>query len=431
MDNIKLLPIFNKIDIELEIPSSKSIANRVLLLSAIANGESIISNVNHSEDVVLMLQALINLGVKIIPITNTSSAYSYKIFGCNGIFPVKNCEIFCGNSGTTMRFLAGVLSIMNGDYTLTGVGRMKERPILDLFNSLEQIGVKISYLEKLGYPPLKTISFVDNNINEISISGANSSQYLSSLLITLSILNKNYIINIIDHLISKPYVDITIKLLKLYGVNIQVSEDFTKILLFKSRLQAINYHIEPDATSASYFLAMGALNGSVTIKNLCINESLQGDKNFAKILEQMGAGVEYLDFGIKVFKKHKLRGININMQDMPDSAMTIAVLALFAEGKTTIDGIQSWVNKETNRIIAMSNELKKFGAELDICNDSITIYPPQMIKQQISVNTYNDHRIAMAFSILSARGIELIINNYKCVNKTFIDFFEYFKKFSD
>lgn len=424
MNNIKLLPVIDNINITLEVPGSKSITNRMLLLSAVADGESIISNINSSEDVNLMLQALINLGVEIVQLSNNYNSCTYKIIGCNGKFPIKNYEIFCGNSGITMRLLSGALSVMDGSYLLTGTKRMKERPIADLFHALKQIGVQIDYLEKQGFPPLKISSFKNNNNHDISISGINSSQYLSSLLIAVATLNENYTITILDELVSKPYVDMTVRLLQLFGINIEVSNNLKKIKIYKSKLQGINYHIEPDATSATYFLAMGAINGSILIKNLTI-KSIQGDKDFAEILRKMGTGIEYLEYGIRAFNKGDLTGISVDMNNMPDAAMTLAVLALFAKGKTTISGIQSWVNKETNRIVAMVTELRKFGAEIIVNNNCMVIIPPKKIKQPVAVDTYNDHRIAMAFSILLVGGVEVIINDYRCVDKTFVNYFGY------
>ncbi|MFN8769966.1 MAG: 3-phosphoshikimate 1-carboxyvinyltransferase [Neisseriaceae bacterium] len=426
MANITLNPVNSRVNAELNLPGSKSIANRVLLLAALSNGTNIIANVpDVSEDVQLMVAALLKLGVDIERVSseNNSSA-TYRIIGCDGKFPVKQAEIFCGNSGTTIRFLCAALAVMDGDYVLTGIERMKERPILDLVDALRQVGAVIDYEEKEGFPPLRIRKFVYNGTNKITISGETSSQYITALLMALPLLNKDLIVEIKDELISKPYVDITLNLLKLFGCVITSISNKQFIIDNKINLHAINYTVEPDASSASYFLAFGALNGCITIKNLS-KDSFQGDKNFASVLAQMGAKVEYLSNRIKV-SKGNLTGITVNMEDMPDVAMTIATIALFAKGTTTINGIQSWKVKETDRLEAMYKELSKFGADVTTTDDSITIKQPNIIKSNICVDTYNDHRIAMCFSLIAAGGHAVTINNYECVGKTFANYFDLF-----
>lgn len=429
MPNISLIPRKKTIDTSLNLPGSKSIANRVLLLAAIADGTSIIHNVpDVSEDVILMLEALKQLGVKInkLAVKNAAdTSSSYEIEGCGGEFITKDATIFCGNSGTSIRFLLAALALMPGSYCLTGIQRMKERPIKDLVLALNQVGAKIDYVENQGFPPLQTHAFQDNNINTISLSGKMSSQYLTGLLMALPLLKRDININIYDQLISKPYVDITVALLAKFGCN--VSDDGHDNYLVKGdfRLKGIEYTIEPDASSASYFLAMGALNGRVVINNLSEN-SLQGDKNFANVLKQMGANVEYHANSVQVSQYDVLKAINVDMQDMPDVAMTIAVLALFADGVSTIHGISSWRVKETDRLQAMYNELTKLGAIVTMTNDSITINPPSRVRPNVAIDTYNDHRMAMCFSLVAVAGIPVTINNYECVGKTFANYFEVF-----
>lgn len=427
MEHKKLKRIQNDFAAQIiNLPGSKSIANRVLPLAAFANGVSIIHNVpDVSEDVQLMLASLKQLGVEIEKISSEDNGCSnYKIHGCGGTFPVKAAELFLGNSGTSIRFLTAMLALTDGSYVMTGIERMKERPINDLVLALRNLGCEISCLENDGFPPLQTTAFIDRNIPQIAISGKISSQYLTGILMALPLLKRNIEVKIIDELISRPYVDITLALLQMFGVNAYEKSPNIFQIDASNGLTAVNYIIEPDASSASYFLAMAALRGEVSIKNLTIN-SLQGDKNFAGVLAKMGANA-LLSNTNSWCKKDQLRAININMGDMPDVAMTIAVLALFADGTTTINGISSWKVKETDRLLAMYTELSKVGAIVSYTDDSITITPPQEIHSGVAIDTYNDHRMAMCFSLLAVGGIDVIINNYHCVGKTFANYFDIF-----
>lgn len=425
------LPARNKFDAAtLNLAGSKSIANRVLLLASIANGTSKISNVpNDCEDVKLMLQALKQLGVKItlLETDHKFKSSSYAIEGGNRGFSNSEIDIFCENSGTCMRFLTAILALQaqHQNYTITGIQRMKQRPITDLVNSLNQIGADIKYLENLGFPPLQVNKFNYNNTKLINLSGKISSQYLTGILMAIASQSLDITIHIYDELISKPYVNITTELLAKFGAEIIINgANYTNV---PSKLQAISYTIEPDASSASYFLALGCLQGSITINNLS-NTSIQGDKDFAKVLQRMGANVSYSDNYIMISKAHKLKAIHINMQDMPDAAMTLAVVCLFATGTSTITGISSWQYKETDRLQAMYNELSKLGATVSLTNDSITILPPKIINSNVTIDTYNDHRIAMAFSLVAGAGIAITINDYQCVNKTFANYFDLFNQ---
>lgn len=427
MPNLFLKPITTTPNAVLDLPGSKSIANRVLLLAAIALGTSIIHNVpDVSEDVQLMFEALKELGVQIEKLSSVNGSSSYKIFGCNGQFPNLNATLFCGNSGTTIRFLAASLVLMKGNYTLTGIERMYERPIYDLIDALRQLGGQINYLKDDGFPPLEILPFKDNKAEIIKISGQVSSQYLTGMLMALHLLKRDVIIQIYDELISKPYVEITLSLLKKFGCSVETLGNNSYKIAKMSSLTGIEYTVEPDASSASYFLAMGAIAGQMKVNNLSL-QSLQGDRDFAKALEQMGAMVEYAPDYISV-RYNKLTSININMEAMPDVAMTLAVMALFADGTSIISGISSWKVKETDRLQAMYNELSKLGAIVKITNDSITITPPKEILANIAIDTYNDHRMAMCFSLLAVFGIPITINNYQCVGKTFSNYFDIFNQ---
>ncbi len=426
MPDIYLAPITKTPKATLSLPGSKSIANRVLLLAAVANGDSIIHNVPEvAEDVVLMLEALTTLGVIIQKISHKDNLSSYKISGGNGVFPVKNASIFCGNSGTSIRFLTSMLAFMDGQYELTGIERMKERPISDLVEAIQMVGADITYSENIGYPPLNTGMFIDNKIAVINISGRVSSQYLTGLLMALPLLRRKITVSIKDELISKPYIDITVAIMQKFGCHIEINgSDYTINPI--EYLKAVEYTIEPDASSASYFLALGAIRGDITINNLS-NNSLQGDKEFAKCLDIMGAEVSYQTNAINVRSKF-IKPININMEAMPDVAMTLAVLALFAHGTSVITGIRSWKVKETDRILAMYTELTKLGASVSITDDSIEISPPAKINPDVAIDTYNDHRMAMCFSLVVAYGVPVTIREYQCVGKTFANYFDIFKQ---
>lgn len=430
MKDIVLPPCTSSVDVTLDLAGSKSIANRVLLLASVANGVSIIHNVpDISEDVMLMIKSLQNLGVVIRKIASVANGTStYEITGCNGQFEVKHAILFCGNSGTTIRFLTAMLALMQGHYQLTCIQRMKERPIEDLLATLKKLGGQVLCVENYGYPPLEILPYIDNNIKYVELSGKMSSQYLTGLLMALPLLKRKLEVKIIDELISKPYVDITLGLLAKFGCSIK-QNDLTYLIDGTAvDLRALEYSIEPDASSASYFLAIGALCGKVKINRLG-TDSLQGDRKFASVLHQMGAKVSYLNDSITVSKPDSpLIPIDINMLDMPDVAMTLAVMCLFASGTSTISGISSWRVKETDRLAAMYNELTKLGATVTTTVDSITITPPKQIISKVMIETYDDHRMAMCFSLVAAYGVEIIIKNYSCVNKTFANYFELFSQ---
>lgn len=431
MKDKKLKAVNRAINIELDLPGSKSIANRVLPLAAFADGVSVIHNVpDVGEDVQLMLSALSNLGIKIDKLaTAKNGCSSYKIYGCAGKLIKEESELFLGNSGTSIRFLTAMLALCGGSYTLTGIERMKERPIKDLVDALSQLGANVSYLENNGYPPVKTSSFIDNGTPEIAISGKISSQYLTGILMALPLLKRNIQVRIIDELISRPYVDITIALLKKFGVTVtEVEANVFMVVANENGYKAVEYTVEPDASSASYFLAMAAINGYVKINHLS-EDSLQGDKNFAKVLQKMGACITYADNYIEC-RSNKLQAIDINMEDMPDVAMTIAILAAFTDGGiTTINGISSWKVKETDRLQAIYNELTKLGVDVSYTDDAITIKSANgAIKDNIAIDTYNDHRMAMCFSLVAVAGYNITINDYHCVGKTFANYFDIFEQ---
>ena len=405
------------------LPGSKSITNRVLLMSALSNGETLIQNYLDSDDTQQMLNALKILKVEF----NIVEKKDILVKGCNHNFPNKNAKLFLGNAGTAFRPLTAVLAIMGGEYILKGINRMHERPIKDLVDSLIKIGAEIDYIENPGYPPLKISPgsiICDKNIK---IKGNVSSQYLTSLLIAAPLSNQDLKIQIIGNLISKPYIDITLKLLAQFGIKYKKNNEWTNFALSSSsRFKSPKtIKVEGDASSASYFFAAGAIGGSVEVANIN-KSSIQGDLEFLKIIKKMGANVEYLSNSIKVSKNQQLVGMVVDCRNIPDAAMTLAILALFAKGPTTLKSIGSWRVKETDRISAMETELKKLGATVSTTKSSITIKPPKILNNNTIIDTYDDHRMAMCFSLVCLANKNIVINDPECTNKTYPNFFKDF-----
>tara|TARA_B100000795_G_C22795541_1_gene439159 strand:+ start:1213 stop:2493 length:1281 start_codon:yes stop_codon:yes gene_type:complete len=404
------------------LPGSKSITNRVLLMSALSDGETLIQNYLDSDDTHQMLSALKKLKIEF----NITENKDILIKGCNHKFLNRNAKLSLGNAGTAFRPLTAVLAIMGGKYYLKGISRMHERPIKDLVDALTQIGAKIDYIDNPGYPPLK---ISPGNImckKNIKIKGNVSSQYLTALLIAGPLCNQDLKIQIIGDLISKPYINITLKLLSKFGIKYKNNKWRNFALrsssLFKSPKKI---KVEGDASSASYFFAAGAIGGSVEVSNIN-KSSIQGDLEFLKIIKKMGANIEYFSNSIKVSKKSQLLGMVIDCKDIPDAAMTLAILALFAKGSTTLNSIASWRIKETDRILAMETELKKLGASVKTTKNSITIKPPKFINNNIIIDTYDDHRMAMCFSLVCLADKNVVINDPECTNKTYPNFFKDF-----
>ena len=413
------------------LPGSKSISNRVLLLSALASGATRLKGLLDADDTQVMRAALKTLGIKI-----DKTDGDCVVQGCAGRLPNQQADLFMGNAGTAIRPLTAALAILGGDYRLHGVPRMHERPIGDLVDGLRMVGAQVAYEQQEGYPPLK-ISQGQIRTNElIKVRGDVSSQFLTALLMSLPLVAKNEIcIEVIGELISKPYIDITLKLMKRFGVDVR-NDNWQKFYIPANGGQPYSspgtLYVEGDASSASYFLAAGAISqGPVRVTGVGRN-SIQGDVAFAEALNQMGANVMAGDDWIEVrgvdTPSGKLQGIELNCLAIPDAAMTLAVAALFAEGFTKLTGIASWKVKETDRIAAMANELRKVGAMVDSGDDYIQITPPKHWQSPVQgIDTYDDHRMAMCFSLAALGPLRIRINDPACVAKTFP---EYFKEFS-
>ena len=420
MTNQKKLKAIQSVSGQVTLPGSKSITNRILLLSAIADGETVIKHPLQSDDTNHMIEAL-----KILQVDLTQNKNGdIHIKGSQGQFKNKSAEIFLGNAGTAFRPLTAALSFSQGNYMLSGVPRMHERPIKDLVDALLQLNANISYLNQEGYPPLK-ISPSEIIVNSsVKIRGDISSQFLTALLMAIPLTKKEVSIEIVGDLISKPYIDITLNLMSRFGVHVK-KIDWQHFLIPGSSAYVSpgEIFVEGDASSASYFLAAGALAGDIEVKGIGKN-SIQGDVKFTEALALMGAKIKTLEASIKVSKVKTLQAINLDCNHIPDAAMTLAVLALFANGTTKLHNIGSWRIKETDRIKAMATELKKLGAAVVEGEDFIEITPPLHIKEDVEIDTYDDHRIAMCFSLVSLKNISITINDPACVNKTFPTYFE-------
>jgi len=437
------LPSVSRATGKIRLPGSKSISNRFLLLAALAEGKTEIHDLLISDDTERMLEALQILGVEI---KRKSGSNDFVVQGVAGTFPVKKADLFLGNAGTAFRPLTAALALSNGHYTLSGVPRMHERPIGDLVDALRALGAQINYLGNEGFPPLEIhpASLKDNA--PIAVRGDASSQFLTALLMALPLARAGGSINVIGELISKPYIDITLKLMARFGVVVERGADdidSSKEGWRHFRVPPnIRYqspgvvHVEGDASSASYFLAAGALAGGPVRVEGVGRDSIQGDVRFADALIQMGAQVEFdasFEFGASWIELRgpihgHLQAIDLDCNHIPDAAMTLAVMALFAEGTTTLRNIASWRVKETDRLHAMATELRKLGAEVEEGHDYLRITPPSAeliakLAPNVAIDTYDDHRMAMCFSLVCLGGVPIRINDPKCVNKTYPNYF--------
>ncbi len=411
------------------LPGSKSISNRVLLLSALAAGETEIRDLLESDDTARMLEALAKLGVKVLPLGDNA----YRVCGAGGAFPVKDADLFLGNAGTAFRSLTAVLALAGGRYTLSGVARMHERPIGDLVDALRELGADIGYLGEPGFPPLEIRPATICASRVVKVRGDVSSQFLTGLLMALPLTSVETSVEVVGELISKPYVEITLAIMARFGVKVvrQGWQRFTVLAGSSYRSPGVVY-VEGDASSASYFLALGAIGAKagqpVRVEGVG-RDSIQGDVHFAEALAKMGATIEMGLNWIEASapRSGTLRGIELDCNHIPDAAMTLATTALFAEGSTKLTNIASWRVKETDRIAAMATELRKLGAEVEEGADFIRVTPPHTALRSPNegIDTYDDHRIAMCFSLASF-ATALRINDPRCVAKTFPDYFERF-----
>ncbi|PPE00165.1 hypothetical protein GOBAR_DD02818 [Gossypium barbadense] len=432
---IVLQPI-NEISGTVKLPGSKSLSNRILLLAALSEGTTVVENLLNSDDVHHMLVSLGKLGLYV---KHDSEKKQAIVEGCGGQFPVgkgegQEIELFLGNAGTAMRPLTAAITAAGGNssYVLDGVPRMRERPIGDLVTGLKQLGADVDCTLGTNCPPVRIEGKGGLPGGKVKLSGSISSQYLTALLMAAPLALGDVEIEIIDKLISIPYVEMTIKLMERFGVTVEHTDSWDRFFIRGGQkyMSPGNAYVEGDASSASYFLAGAAVTGGTVTVEGCGTSSLQGDVKFAEVLEMMGAKVTWTKNSVTVTgpprnssgRKH-LRAIDVNMNKMPDVAMTLAVVALYADGPTAIRDVASWRVKETERMIAICTELRKLGATVEEGPDFCVITPPEKLNVT-AIDTYDDHRMAMAFSLAACAEVPVTIKDPGCTRKTFPDYFE-------
>jgi len=421
------IPALHRAHGVVRLPGSKSISNRTLLLAALADGTTDIHDLLDSDDTRVMLQGLRTLGVGL----TANGINRWTVAGVGGVFPVKDASLFLGNAGTAFRPLTAALALSGGRYQLHGVARMHERPIGDLVEGLSQIGADVRYEGNAGFPPLAVYPATVFLDAPIRIRGDVSSQFLTALLMALPLSGQHAVIEMSTELISKPYIDITLKLMAIFGVVVEREgwERFTIVAGQRYRSPGM-IHVEGDASSASYFLAAGAIGGGpVRVEGVGRN-SIQGDVAFADALVAMGAKIEIGDNWIEASAPQlgRLRAFDLDLNHIPDAAMTLAVAALFTDGPCTLHNIASWRVKETDRITAMATELRKVGATVEEGEDYLKVSPPHssVLAPHATIVTYDDHRMAMAMSLAALGGVPVRILDPGCVAKTFPDYFDRF-----
>ncbi len=389
------------------------------MLSALTESETTLIDLLDADDTRVMVDSLTSLGVQL-----HRSAAGMHVHGCNGRFPVREASLFLGNAGTAFRSLTAALAFSGGRYELDGLARMRERPIGDLVDALNSLGGRIRYVGSPGFPPL-VIEPVDRlSTDRVSIRADVSSQFLSALLIAAPLAAPGLRISVDGTLISEPYVELTLSLMRQFGVN--VARERNDYLVPKAPYRSAGrFVVEGDASSASYFLALGAVSeGPVRVDGVG-KDSVQGDVRFADVLADMGAQVDFGAYHIEVSApaSGRLQAIDADCNHIPDAAMTLAIVALFADGPSTLRNIGSWRVKETDRIAAMATELRKVGAQVDEGPDWIRIVPPKQFREA-TIDTYDDHRMAMCFALVAAGGVPVHIRDPGCVTKTFPDYFD-------
>ncbi len=411
---IEIRPI-KKLDANLNVPGSKSYTHRALIVAALASGESKIEGGLLSEDTYFTKKALESLGVEI-----SQDNGVFWVHGTKGTIKAPSHEIYLGNSGTTMRFLISITALGQGRFILTGSKRMQERPVQDLLDALNGLGVKASTKENTGCPPV-IIESKGLEGGETVLKGGLSSQYLSSILLASPYARRNVYIKVMDGLVSKPYVDMTIEIMRDFGVEVTQRQYRSFHVAVGQQYGARTYVVEGDASSACYFWAAAAITkGKTTITNISPH-SLQGDMRFLNVLEKMGCRVENDESGITV-KGKDLRGIEIDMNTMPDVVPTLSVVAAFAKGDTVIKNVPHLRIKETDRLRAVSTELGRMGIDVKERIDGLIITGGK--PKGVTIETYNDHRMAMSFALagLVAPGVK--IKDEMCVQKSFPDFWK-------
>ncbi|UTM56270.1 3-phosphoshikimate 1-carboxyvinyltransferase [Photobacterium sp. CCB-ST2H9] len=420
MESLTLQPI-QRIDGEVNLPGSKSVSNRALLLAALAKGTTRLTNLLDSDDIRHMLNALTKLGVT-YQLSEDKTVCEVQGLG-QAFHTPESLELFLGNAGTAMRPLAAALCLGAGEYVLTGEPRMKERPIGHLVEALQSAGAEVTYLENEGFPPLR-IQGTGLKGGEVEIDGSISSQFLTAFLMSAPLASGDTVIQIKGELVSKPYIDITLHIMAQFGVSVENDNYQRFIVKGGQQYQSPgDFLVEGDASSASYFLAAAAIKGGEVKVTGIGKSSIQGDTQFAEALAAMGAEIEWGEDYV-IARRGSLHGVDMDFNHIPDAAMTIATTALFAEGTTAIRNVYNWRVKETDRLSAMATELRKVGAIVEEGEDYIIITPPAQLRHA-AIDTYDDHRMAMCFSLVAmSQDTPVTINDPKCTSKTFPDYFE-------
>ncbi len=425
MTELTLEPLTRPFDVTMSPPGSKSLTNRALVLAALGRGDSTLTNVLFADDTLVMLENLGRLGFT-LDIDRARQTVSIK--GQDGQIPATTAELFCGNSGTTLRFLTALSALGHGTYTLDGIARMRQRPVGPLVDLLRNLGARIDYLMNPGYPPIRVVA--DQLPGGLCRFGSSSSsQFLSAVLQVAPYARHEVRVDLETPQTSWPYVAMTMRLMDEFQhtpelIRDPASGEPRQIIIPQGTYAGTTYAIEPDASNASYFLAAAALHrgAKITIAGLG-RRSLQGDVGFANVLRRMGAHVVVEAESIAVTGTGELEGIDADMSAIPDTAQTLAVVALFASGETVLRGLATLRVKETDRIAALAVELQKLGAIVPVDGDDLHITPPAQLRPA-SIATYDDHRMAMSFTLAGTKSAGVTIQDPQCVNKTYPNFFE-------
>jgi len=429
MSEVAIDPVTRPFNASISPPGSKSITNRALILAALAAGKSTLSNVLFADDTRVMVEALEALGFEV---ESNKLHKTLNITGRSGALPVAAAKLFCGNSGTTIRFLTALCALGRGEFILDGVERMRQRPIGDLSEMLRHLGVRTRCLERSGFPPI--LVHADELPGGLLRAGAaQSSQFLSAILMVSPYARHEVTVDLIEPQTSWPYVAMTMRMMDDFGVTPELIRDPAthepkRIVVPGGRYKSRAFLIEPDASNAAYFLALAAIHpgSKITVRGLG-KDSIQGDVGFADVLRRMGAAVAVDKDTITISGQDELQGIDVDLSPMPDTAQTLAVVALFATGRTTIRGLATLRVKETDRLAALQNELTKLGADIGIESDAIHIDPPSKLRPA-EIATYDDHRMAMSFALAATKSPRVIIKDSQCVNKTYPTFFDDLRK---
>lgn len=410
-------PVSGPVEGTVRPPGSKSITNRALIVAALAQGTTHLTGVLDSQDTQVMIESLNRLGISV---KHDPESCSIEVEGCAGTIPQSSASLWLENSGTSIRFLTALCASGQGEYVLDGNARMQQRPIQDLVAALSRLGVDVACENGTGCPPVRVKA---NGLpgGETAISGSVSSQYLSALLMVAPAAQSPITITILDEMVSKPYLDITLGVMAQFGVTIDRLEETVWRIQPQTYQRSVAYDIEPDASAASYFFAAAAITGGAVTVDGLNQDALQGDINFIRVLEDMGCEIKRGRDNITVQGK-PLKGIDVDMNDISDTAQTLAAVALFAEGPTCIRNVGHIRHKETDRLAAIATELKRMGIQVEETEDSVTIYPGKI--QPATIETYDDHRMAMSFALVGLKVPGIVIADPDCTVKTYPHFFD-------